>query len=203
VAGAADGNKIALTFDDGPDDNFTAQVLDVLKNSNVKATFFVIGSRAEARPDLVARMVREGHIVGNHSYSHALLTKLSVPNFEKQVEATQSVIKRLAGYEPRLFRPPYGAVSEDQVQWAASHQFLIVNWNVDSLDWKGLNAEQVSSNILTSAKAGSIVLQHCGGGEGEDLSGTVRALPRVIRTLREQGYQFVTVPELLHVAKNK
>jgi peptidoglycan/xylan/chitin deacetylase (PgdA/CDA1 family) len=203
VAGAADGNKIALTFDDGPDDKFTAQVLDVLRNNNVKATFFVVGFRAEARPDLVARMVREGHIVGNHSYNHALLTKMSVPNFEKQVESTQSVIQRLTGYEPRLFRPPYGAVNEEQVQWAASHRFLIVNWNVDSLDWKGLSAERVSSNILTTAKAGSIILQHCGGGEGEDLSGTVRALPIVIQKLRDQGYQFVTVPELLHVTKNK
>lgn len=203
VAGSPSENKIALTFDDGPDDKYTAQVLDVLKKADVKATFFVIGFRAKAHPELIARMVREGHIVGNHSYNHPNLPKLSEPVFERQIEDTQTVLKSLTGYEPKLFRPPYGAVNEDQVRWAADHQFMIVNWNVDSLDWRGLNAEQVSSNILKAARAGSIVLQHCGGGEGQDLSGTVKALPNIIQQLKSKGYQFVTVPELLHVPKSK
>ncbi|MFC0214082.1 polysaccharide deacetylase family protein [Paenibacillus chartarius] len=203
VAGSASENNIALTFDDGPDDKYTAQVLDVLKSMNVKATFFVIGSKAKEYPELVSRMVREGHSIGNHSYSHAVMPKLSTANFEKQIESTQSILKELAGYEPRLFRPPYGAVNEDQVRWAGEHQFLIVNWNVDSLDWKSLKADQVSSNILAAARSGSIILQHCGGGQGQDLSGTVQALPGVIQSLKQQGYRFVTVPELLHVSKAK
>lgn len=201
--GSSAEKKIALTFDDGPDDKYTAQVLDMLKNYHVKATFFVLGSRAERHPELIARMVREGHIVGNHTYSHANLPKLAVPNFEKQVESTQSVLKSMLGYEPKLFRPPYGAVNEEQARWAADHQLMIVNWNVDSLDWKGLSAEKVENNIVSTTKPGSIILQHCGGGPGEDLSGTVQALPGVIRRLKSQGYQFVTVPELLHVPKSK
>ncbi|KIL42386.1 hypothetical protein SD70_00130 [Gordoniibacillus kamchatkensis] len=203
VSGSPAENKIALTFDDGPDDKFTVQVLDTLKQYNVKATFFVIGFRAKQHPELIARMVREGHVVGNHSYNHANLPKLSDPSFEQQVEHTQAVLKSLIGYEPKLFRPPYGAVNENQVKWAAEHQFLIVNWNVDSLDWKGLSEEQVTRNILSSTRAGSIVLQHCGGGGTQDLSGTVKALPTVIKQLKSKGYQFVTVPELLHVPKNK
>jgi peptidoglycan/xylan/chitin deacetylase (PgdA/CDA1 family) len=203
VSGSPSENKIALTFDDGPDGKFTAQVLDVLKKHNVKATFFVVGFRAQAHPELIARMVREGHIVGNHSYSHANLPKLSEPNFEKQFEQTQSVLKGLLGYEPKLFRPPYGAVNEEQVRWAVDHQIMIVNWNVDSLDWKGLSADKVAGNILAAAKPGSIILQHCGGGDGQDLSGTVEALPAVIQKLRSRGYELVTVPELLHVSKSK
>lgn len=203
VSGSAAEKKIALTFDDGPDDKYTAQVLDTLKKYHVKATFFVLGSRAEQHPGLIARMAREGHIVGNHTYSHANLPKLAVPNFERQVEATQTVLKSLLGYEPKLFRPPYGAVNEEQARWAADHQFMIVNWNVDSLDWKGLSADKVEHNIVSATRAGSIILQHCGGGPGEDLSGTVQALPGVIQKLKNQGYQFVTVPELLHVPKGK
>lgn len=203
VSGSAAEKKIALTFDDGPDDKYTAQVLDMLKKHQVKATFFVLGSRARQHPDLIARMVHEGHVIGNHTYSHANLPKLAVPNFEQQIESTQTVLKEMIGYEPKLFRPPYGAVNEEQARWAADHRFLIVNWNVDSLDWKGLSSDKVENNIVSATKAGSIILQHCGGGPGEDLSGTVEALPGIIRKLKNQGYQFVTVPELLHVPKSK
>jgi peptidoglycan-N-acetylglucosamine deacetylase len=203
LSGPATEKKVALTFDDGPDEMYTRQVLDVLKMNKVKATFFVIGRRAEAHPELIARMIREGHIVGNHSYSHADLTKLSLSSFEKQIEHTQSILKPIIGYSPRLLRPPYGAINEQQVRWAMDHGYLIVNWSVDSLDWKGLNAEKVSGNILSANRPGAIILQHSGGGKGEDLSGTVKALPTIIRTLKSQGYDIVTVPELLHVSKNK
>jgi polysaccharide deacetylase family sporulation protein PdaB len=203
VRGSTNEKKAALTFDDGPDLQFTPQILDVLKKNRVKATFFVVGFLAEAHPDLIERMVKEGHVIGNHSYSHALFTKLSGPKFESQIESTQSVVRRLAGYAPKLLRPPYGAINEEQIKWASAHHFLIVNWNVDSLDWKGLSAEQVSRNILSHTHPGSIILQHSGGGDGQDLSGTVKALPEIIQKLKVQGYELVTVPELLHVPKNK
>jgi peptidoglycan-N-acetylglucosamine deacetylase len=203
LSGPVTEKKVALTFDDGPDDIFTRQVLDVLKQNKVKATFFVIGRRAEAHPELIARMIREGHIVGNHSYNHADLSKLSVTNFEKQIEHTQLILKPMTGYNPKLFRPPYGAINEQQVRWAMDHGYLIINWNVDSLDWKGLSADKVSRNILSANRPGAIILLHCGGGEGEDLSGSVKAIPTIIRTLKIQGYEMVTVPELLHVSKNR
>lgn len=203
LSGPVTEKKVALTFDDGPDEIFTRQVLDVLKQNNVKATFFVIGRRAEAHPELIARMIREGHIVGNHSYNHVDLSKLSISNFEKQIDHTQSILKPMTGYIPKLLRPPYGAVNEQQVRWAMDHGYLIINWNVDSLDWKGLSADKVSHNVLSASRQGAIILQHCGGGEGEDLSGSVKAIPTIIRTLKSQGYELVTLPELLHVSKNK
>lgn len=201
VAGSASEKRVALTFDDGPDDIYTRQVLDVLKSYKVKATFFVIGLHAKAHPDLIARMVREGHIIGNHSYSHANFPKLTESNFKKQIEDTQSILRAILGYEPKLLRPPYGAINESEIRWAMNQGFVIINWNVDSLDWRGLSADKVSQNILSSNRPGSIILQHCGG--GENLSGTVKALPVIIQKLKSQGYEMVTVPELLHVAKNK
>lgn len=203
VSGASREHSIALTFDDGPDERFTPQVLDILKAHGVKATFFVLGKKAEAHPAIVKRMIREGHVVGNHSYRHPLFTKITVDQFAQEVEQTEEVLNRLVGYRPKLLRPPYGEIDEEQLQWANSRGYVIVNWNVDSQDWKSLGEHQVSGNILGHTKAGAIVLQHSAGGDSQDLSGTVKALPGIIAKLREQGYGLVTVPELLHMPKGK
>jgi len=189
--------KIALTFDDVPDPRFTGKVLDVLKEQQVKATFFAVGERAKKHPGLVKRMHEEGHAIGNHSYNHAQLNKLSLHKFKDQIERTNMVIKSITGIEPRLIRPPYGEINEEQLQWARKNGFKVVNWNVDSLDWKGLGKDEVMSNILSAVGPGSIVLQHAGGGVGSDLTGTIEALPGIIRELRGKGYTFVTLPEML------
>ncbi|WP_238651632.1 polysaccharide deacetylase family protein [Paenibacillus piscarius] len=194
---------VALTFDDVPDPRYTPQLLDVLRKYKVKATFFVVGSRAEKHPALVARMVREGHAVGNHSYNHPQFTKLSVNQFRTQVVRTENIIQLLAGYKPRLIRPPYGDINEQQLKWAKAHGYKLVNWNVDSLDWKGLSKAQVKQNILSRAGRGAIILQHGGGGRGSNLQGTLQALPDIIRTIRSKGYSFVTVPQMLQVSKDK
>jgi len=203
LSGPAAKREVALTFDDAPDAAYTPQVLDVLKKYGVKATFFVMGSRAEAHPDLVRRMVREGHVVGNHSYNHPNLVKLSDADFRDQVLRTEQIIRELAGYTPALFRAPYGNINEEQIKWLASQHVKIIGWNVDSLDWKGLDGEQVAANVLAHAGPGSIILQHSAGGEGEDLSGTVQALPAIIEKLRAEGIQLVTVPELLGLSAQK
>ncbi|MGG1554556.1 polysaccharide deacetylase family protein [Paenibacillus ferrarius] len=195
--------KIALTFDDGPDTRFTPKVLDVLKSHQVKATFFVLGSLANTHPDVIKRIAQEGHVIGNHSFSHANLPKLSVNQFQNQIVHTENVLQGLIGYAPKLVRPPYGAINEEQVRWIADHHYLIVNWNVDSLDWKSLSAAQVLQNVLHQTRPGSIILQHSGGAESQDLSGTVQALSPLITKLKAAGYTFVTVPELLHVEKSK
>ncbi len=189
--------KIALTFDDVPDPRFTGKVLDVLKEHHVKATFFAVGERAKKHPGLVKRMHQEGHAIGNHSYNHAQLNKLSLHKFKDQIERTNQVIKSITGIEPRLIRPPYGEINEEQLQWARKNGFKVVNWNVDSLDWKGLGKDEVMSNILSTVGPGSIVLQHAGGGVGSDLTGTIEALPGIIKELRSKGYTFVTLPEML------
>lgn len=194
---------IALTFDDVPDPRFTPQLLDVLHKYNVKATFFVVGSRAEKHPGLVARILREGHAIGNHSYNHPEFSKLSMNEFRTQIVRTENIIQVLAGYKPRLIRPPYGDISEQQLKWAKSHGYKLVNWNVDSLDWRGLSKTQVRNNILSRAGKGAIILQHGGGGRGSDLKGTVQALPEVISIMRKRGYSFVTVPQMFEVSKSK
>ncbi|MEW9697782.1 polysaccharide deacetylase family protein [Paenibacillus sp. SI8] len=203
LRGSSQEKKVALTFDDGPDTRFTPKVLDVLKANQVKATFFLLGSQSSAYPDIVRRIVKEGHIIGNHSYSHANLPKLTADSFQSQIESTESVLQGLIGYAPKLIRPPYGAINEEQVRWMADHHYLIVNWNVDSLDWKSLKSDQVLHNIMQQMKPGSIILQHSGGADSQDLSGTVQALGPLISKLKAAGYSFVTVPDLLHVAKSK
>ncbi|GIP36966.1 hypothetical protein J31TS4_02460 [Paenibacillus sp. J31TS4] len=199
LSGSPDKRQVALTFDDAPDVRFTPLILDELKKAGVKATFFVVGNRAQAHPELVRRMKEEGHAVGNHSLTHANLPKKSDEKFHEEILKTDEIIRGLTGYTPFLVRPPYGNISEEQIKWLASQRKKIINWNVDSLDWKNLNAEQVEANILGHAGPGSIVLQHAGGGVGEDLTGTVEALPGVIAKLREEGLELVTVPELLGI----
>jgi peptidoglycan-N-acetylglucosamine deacetylase len=200
LSGPAEIRQAALTFDDAPDANFTPKVLDALKKAGVKATFFVIGNRVEAHPDIVRRMVKEGHVLGNHSYDHANLPKLTDNEFRTQMAKTDRLIKKYTGYNPHLVRPPYGNINEDQIRWLSSQNKKIVNWNVDSLDWKGLSAEQVATNVLAHVQPGSIILQHAAGGTGEDLSGTINALPKIIKKLKEDGVKLVTVPELLGIS---
>ncbi|CAN7515356.1 polysaccharide deacetylase family protein [Paenibacillus sp. LjRoot56] len=203
LRGSSQEKKVALTFDDGPDTRFTPKVLDALKANQVKATFFVLGAMANTHPDVIKRIANEGHVIGNHSYSHENLPKLSVDKFQNQIESTETILQNLIGYAPRLIRPPYGAINEEQVKWIANHHYLIVNWNVDSLDWKSLNSDQVLHNIMQQTKPGSIILQHSGGADSQDLSGTVQAIGPLIAKLKAAGYTFVTVPELLHVTKSK
>jgi polysaccharide deacetylase family sporulation protein PdaB len=199
LQGSSQKRQVALTFDDAPDDRFTPQILDMLKRNGVRATFFIVGSRADKHPESVRRILREGHVIGNHSYSHPNFQKLGNTRFRNEVLAANRSIRHITGRSPKLIRPPYGNVNEEQIKWLASRNFKIINWNVDSLDWKGLSARQVTRNVLDQTKAGSIILQHAGGGVGEDLTGTVQALPAIIRKLREQGMEFVTVPELLGI----
>lgn len=191
--------EVALTFDDAPDAIFTPKVLDALKKAGVKATFFVVGNRVEAHPDIMKRIVAEGHAIGNHSYSHANLPKLTDAEFRNQIQKTDDIIRRFTGYTPNIVRPPYGNINEGQIQWLASQHKKIVNWNVDSLDWKGLNAEQVAANVLGHVHPGSIILQHAAGGTNEDLSGTVQAVPKIVKQLRADGVTLVTIPKLLNI----
>ncbi|USB31577.1 polysaccharide deacetylase family protein [Paenibacillus sp. YPG26] len=191
--------QIALTFDDVPDPRFTPGVLAVLAKYHVKATFFVVGQRAEKHPELVRRIYREGHLIGNHSYNHPLFKNRELAYFKGQILRTAEIIHNLTGVHPRFIRPPYGEINEQQLKWVKSSGYKVINWNVDSKDWKGLSKEQVKANILSSAGPGSIILQHAGGGDGADLSGTVQALPEIIRTLQSHGYTFVDLSELLHI----
>jgi len=195
--GNGESRAVALTFDDVPDPRYTPQVLDILARHRVRATFFVVGSRAVKYPALVRRMVREGHLVGNHSYSHALFRKSSLYRFQDEINRTDRILTNLSGYRPRFIRPPYGEITPRQVEWSRQHGYIIANWDVDSVDWKQIPSHRVLANIRKTLKPGSIILQHAGGGYGQDLSGSVEALSPLIRMLRSKGYRMVTLDELL------
>ncbi|GGJ04803.1 hypothetical protein GCM10010885_12430 [Alicyclobacillus cellulosilyticus] len=194
--GPTDRKAIALTFDDGPDDVWTPQILRILAQYQVKATFFCVGQRVQQSPRVLQQIYREGHVVGNHSWSHPNLTRLSPAEVRAEVERTSDEIQRLLGVRPYLFRPPYGALSDEVIREVVAMGYKIVFWNVDSLDWAGLTGPQVAANVLAHAGPGAIVLMHSAGGTGEGREPTVQSLPYIIVTLRRFGYTFVTVPEL-------
>ncbi|MCM3748251.1 polysaccharide deacetylase family protein [Paenibacillus pasadenensis] len=195
--GPATSRRVALTFDDVPDNDYTPKVLDILAREKVKATFFIVGERALKHPDMVQRIVAEGHAVGNHSYDHTSYASLSMSEFKDQVERTNKLLHSQLGFTPRFIRPPYGEILPEQLLWTQSRGYYVVNWNVDTEDWKGLGPDQILRNVRRTLGPGSIILQHAGGGIGEDLSGTVKALPRLIQLLKQKNYELVTVPELL------
>lgn len=201
--GPAKEKKVALTFDDGPDSVYTPQILDILDKKKIKATFFLIGSRAELFPEVVKRMAEEGHIVGNHTMSHPNIIKLDQVKTKENIMAAENVLADLAGYRTSLFRSPYGSLNPEKIQEIKDLGYKIIAWNVDSLDWKSLTEEQVMYNILENVKGGSIILQHSSGSEEEDLTGTVGALPRIIEVLEKEDYKFVTIPELLDIPYKK
>ncbi|MBW5447316.1 polysaccharide deacetylase family protein [Cohnella sp. CFH 77786] len=195
--------EVALTFDDVPDPRFTPKVLDILKRKRVRATFFVVGTRAKKHPDLVKRIHREGHAIGNHSYSHPDFSRIPLAKMQQQIRRTEDRIRSLVGIRPRLIRPPYGEVLTDQLEWAKGEGYTVVNWDVDSSDWRQLTQEQVFRNVTRAVRPGSVVLMHAGGGEGQSLAGTVAALPRIIDWLRDHGYEPVTLTELLGVSETR
>lgn len=197
--GPRNAMQVALTFDDVPDPRITPAILDILARYKVCATFFVVGERAVKHPELVARIQREGHIIGNHSYNHAVFSKLNLNEFHDQISKTNSILFQITGTKPKMIRPPYGEILPSQVKWSQERGYAVVNWDVDSEDWKNNpDSSQVLANIRKTLQPGSIVLQHAGGGEGQDLSGTINALPPLIEWLQGKGYSLVTLPELLN-----
>jgi len=187
-----DGPYIAMTFDDGPSEKLTPKLLDILKARGIHATFFVVGQNANQYPDILRRMVAEGHEIGNHSWSHPQLTKLSPDGVRKQIEGTNEAITRATGQPVTLLRPPYGATSSYLNHYFASQYHLkIILWSVDPLDWKYRNSERVTREITANARPGSIVLSH------DIHATTVDAMPATLDALIAKGYKFVTVSELI------
>lgn len=201
--GAPDQNRVALTFDDGPDVRFTPQVLDVLAKHNVKATFFLIGSRAKAHSDITKRIHKDGHAIGNHTYWHPNLSKEEIGRLQWELSETEQAIAEIIGYTPRLFRSPYGALTREIVTFLGEKSNTVIGWDVDSIDWKQPGAEVVADNVLSNVRFGSIILMHDGGDWSMDLSGTVQALDHIITKLKEDGTEFVTIPELIDVPVGK
>lgn len=191
--------RVALTFDDGPDATYTPQILNILERSAAPATFYVIGQRAESRPELVQRMAALGE-VGNHAYEdrHVDLRQLPPAEVLRTLSLTHDAITRITGQPPRTFRPPFGFYNAFVLSTADRFGYTTVLWDVDSLDWQSLPAQQILQNVLPRVQNGSIILMHSGITlPGEDLTGTVTALPEIIRDLRQRRFQLVTVSQLL------
>ena len=203
--GSDDEKVIALTFDDGPDEVFTPQVLDILKKNNVKATFFVVGEKVEYNKELLKRQYTEGHEIGNHTFTHINVAKNSYDKVEKEITDTQNAVKNVIGVEPKIFRPPYRAMSKSVCDIIVSKKMNIILWsNLDPRDWSNPGVGNIINTILTKVQNGNIILLHDYNNRRNDKSQTIQALEVVIPKLKEKGYKFVTISELIqHLDKNK
>ena len=186
--------KIALTFDDGPHPRYTERILRVLEKYNVKATFFVIGVNIQNYPEPLKKIYAAGHEVGNHTFHHDNQKDLSSDNALSEMKACEQIIFDTIGTKPTVFRPPRGACNSDVILAAQDLGYSVILWSIDTLDWKGTSSGCIVSTINNNICGGDIVLMHdytCMNNTTSD------ALEIVIPKLLSQGYQFVTVSELI------
>lgn len=187
ATGSASSKLIALTFDDGPNSTTTPQILDILKQNKVLGTFFMLGKMVDANPTMAKRVQAEGHEIGSHTYNHQYLGKLSAADLKLEVNAADKAIYEATGVLPKLLRPPYGAITAAGAKVAGK---AIIQWDIDSLDWKLNNATAVIQTVQKQIQNGGIILMH------DIHTDTVQALPTLIVQLKNQGYQFVTIDQL-------
>lgn len=197
------GGKVCLTFDDGPDQRYTPEVLNILKKYKVPALFFLVGAKAERFPDLVKRIEAEGHQIGSHTYFHRHAYLLSpwksLKTITKGVQALEAIIKKPIVW----FRPPWGVLNFFQYLWVRRLGLRIVLWNSSARDWlKKTGASGIMKLLLPKVKPNSIILLHDAGGEPGAPANTIAALPGIIEKLRAAGYTFVTPEEILREGSN-
>lgn len=183
-----EARKIAITFDDGPHPHYTEELLDGLKERGVKATFFVTGEHAELHPDIIERMSNEGHLIGNHTYSHIQLNSRNREEFKNQIIKTNEIINEITGKEVLYVRPPYGSWDK---KFETELNMFPVLWTLDPLDWCSSNASGITNKVVAKADENDIILMH------DYYESTVTAALSIIDELQEEGYEFVTVDEIL------
>ncbi|MBQ8527902.1 MAG: polysaccharide deacetylase family protein [Lachnospiraceae bacterium] len=181
--------KIALTFDDGPNHKYTPLLLEGLKERNVRATFFLLGHRAVENPELVKQIAEDGHLIGNHSFYHDDLSKLSSEEAVNQVNRTNDVIYELTGKYPKLLRPPFGCKNSEIVYDPPMREVL---WTIDSRDWALSDVGEIMQNVLPEAKENAIILMH------DASTSSVQAALAIVDSLQQEGYSFVTLDEILY-----
>jgi peptidoglycan/xylan/chitin deacetylase (PgdA/CDA1 family) len=191
-----DGPYIAITFDDGPNPETTNKLLKMLEQRGIKATFFVLGSRAVQSPEILKQMVAQGHEVENHSWSHPILPKVSLAEADRQITQTNDAIETITGKKPRYLRPPYGAMSPSlRKHIEGKYDLTFIYWSVDTLDWKNKSPDKIYELTMKQIGPGGIILAH------DIHPTTVQAMPKVLDALLARGFKFVTVTEL--IAMNK
>ncbi len=183
--------KVSISFDAAWGNEQTKTLLETLEKYKVKSTFFLVGDWVRKYPDDVKAIAKAGHDVGNHSNTHPYMTQISMDKMREEIETCSTEIEKLTGKKPTLFRPPYGDYDNNVVDTVNGLGMYCVQWDVDSLDWKGLSAEEMCSRIKGNIQSGSIVLMHNGG------ENTPSALPMIIEAIQELGYEIVPISELL------
>ncbi|MBQ9940853.1 MAG: polysaccharide deacetylase family protein [Clostridia bacterium] len=188
--------KIALTFDDGPHPKHTEEILDILKEYGVKATFFIIGSNAQKHPDIVKRTFDEGHELGNHTYNHVFINRISDDKLREEISKTDEIIKQITGTAPIVFRPPGGAYNDLKVDVvsATGHKCILWSWWQDTRDWSCPPVDKVVNTVLSNLHDGDIILFH---DFNNGNTPTAKALRIIIPRLIEMDYEFVSVSELI------
>ena len=190
--------KIALTFDDGPHKRYTEEILGILDEFGIKATFFVIGRNCEENPKAVQHIIERGHEIGNHTYSHPHLSKITAEELTEEINRTEKLLLECFNYRPRLFRPPEGIYSSEIAGALQKLDYLPVLWTVDTADWRRPTSKEIAENVIDNISAGRIILCH-DYVSGE--SSTPEALKSFIPELLSRGYVFVTVSELIESAR--
>ena len=188
--GDKNSNKIALTFDDGPDTKNFNNLLNILKQKNVKATFFLVGSQIKKHPKQVIRANKEGHQLGNHTLSHDRITGLSEHQIIEEVESVRTQIYKLTGKLTYLFRPPGGQLDKTSLQLLENLKYTTVLWTHNAGDWNGDSSKDIYKRVVT-AKGGAIILMH---GINQE---TITAIPQIIKDLQAKGYKFVTIDDII------
>ncbi len=186
--------KIALTFDDGPHPKITPKILDILAKYNVKATFFAIGVNIDNYPESIKRLVNEGHEIGIHTNSHCVLKCLDSKKIYEEIYLCKDKIYRLTNYQANIIRPPCGIYDDSLVKLAQENSLKIILWNIDTHDWAHMSANKIKKTVVENIKGGDIILFHDYiSGENHNLE----ALENIIPILLKQGYEFVTISQLL------
>jgi len=199
-AGGAKGSRqLALTFDDGPNDPYTGQLLSILAKHNVRATFFVIGNFAKRHPEIVRQTAQAGHVLGNHTLTHPLLIFRSEKEIAGELRDCQAAVADAAGAHLNLFRPPFGGRRPAVLRIARKLGFKTIMWNVPSYDWKALPAAQIERNVARRLRGGGVILLHDGSHQqvNADRTQTVLATDRLIGRCKNEGFEFVTIPEMM------
>jgi peptidoglycan/xylan/chitin deacetylase (PgdA/CDA1 family) len=191
--------QMALTYDDGPNDPHTLRLLEVLAKHNVRATFFLIGRFVKQRQDIVQELVRAGHVVGNHTFSHPNLIFASAAQTRTELINCEQALTEAVGEHSRLFRPPFGGRRLVTLRIARELGLQPVMWNVTGWDWKGRPADYIEGKVKKQIRGGDVILFHDGGHKdfGADRSPTVVATDRLIARYKSDGYEFVTIPEMM------
>ena len=189
-----DAKKIAITFDDGPHTVYTKEILDILDKNDIKATFFIIGENALAHPELVEEVAKRGHEIGNHTYTHNFISKESDSKIKDELTRTSEIIRDITGTRPVVFRPPGGCYTERAINTVTDLGYTPVAWSKDSNDWRMRPVDDIVSEMTRNVKGGDILLFHDFNKKG---SPTPDAVAKVIPILKNQGFEFVTVSELL------